>query len=186
MWRLRPRTKSRSAKLCRASRASGSRSKTARVDEGVHCGPAKAGEAGLRADPRQRGTSGGVGSCGGRGRRGPQNYRGGGGVACGTAGGKGGEVPASGSPCLGKGRGLYGGARGLRTGEGLFGRGGGGGAGEKTVTGVGPGLRGGTRNLGKGGHGGRGRGAWSARRLSSIWRQGRPVVAWRLRARESG
>lgn len=76
MWRLRPRTKSRSAKLCRASRASGSRSKTARVDEGVHCGPAKAGEAGLRADPRQRGTSGGVGSCGGRGGRGPQTTAG--------------------------------------------------------------------------------------------------------------
>lgn len=185
MWRLRPRTESRNAKRCRALRASGARSRTARVGESVHCGPAKAGEAGLRAEPRLKGHSGGVGDGGRRGGRGPKNCRGGGGVACGTEDGRGGEVLVSGSPCLRKRRGMCGGARGLRTGEGLLWRGGG-------------------RGLRRNGHGGgAGPALWNSEpgkgrswrqsprgvvcvALSSIWRQGRPAVAWLLRARQSG
>lgn len=75
------------------------------------------------------GDGGGVGAGGGRGGRGPQERcRGGGGVACGTEDGRGGEVP-----CLGKRRGLQGGACGLRTGRGLLWRGRGRGMRKKTA-----------------------------------------------------
>lgn len=64
------------------------------MGEIVHCGPGKAGEAGLQAEPPQKGRWGALAAVGD--------------VANNCHGG--GEVPESGSPCLGKRRGLHGGA----------------------------------------------------------------------------